>query len=387
MVKEIEYLIKHNQIIQKIYVALFSNIFKCVGLFVKKNSKQVLFQSLIGSNYGDSPKALYEEMKKDPFFEEYSYVWAFQKPEKFDVEGASKVKLNSVKYFLNALKAGVWITNVNIERGLKFKPKKTVYLNTWHGCAPLKVDGNAQKNRNDYDFSDVDIFCSNSEWWDDCFEKYFNVKPNSILRCGLPRNDTLFGVTKDEVAMLRKKYCIPDGKKVILYAPTWRESSNGSENRVIKPPININYWQENLSDEYVVLFRMHHLTTKVMNIEFNDFVRDYSGQYDINDLMKIADILITDYSSLMADFAILERPVLFFAYDYEDFFQTRGLYIRLEDLLPGCVFETENDLIEHINTIDYKAESEKVKCLLDRFVYSKADSTQKSLKALKGKLI
>ncbi len=384
--QKIEYLIKHNAFVQKAYVAVMSAGFRFVGLFIKADKRQVLFSSLIGKNYGDSPRILFEAMKADPFFDGYKYVWAFDDPNAFHVKGAEKVKLNSVKYFITALKSGVWVTNVNIERGLHFKPKKTVYLNTWHGCAPLKVDGNAQKNRNDYDFSDIDIFCSNSEWWDDCFKKYFKVKQDSILRCGMPRNDTLFGVTEDDIVALREKYNIPAGKKVILYAPTWRESNDGGESRVIKPPIDISHWQKKLSDEFVLLFRMHHLTTRVMNIGFNDFVRDFSGAYDINDLMKIADILITDYSSTLADYAILERPALLFAYDYEEYYQSRGLYIRLEELLPGCVCRTEEELMDRIKTIDYIAEGEKVKSLKGKYIYNQADSTQKSLIALKKRL-
>ena len=386
MIHRIEYIIKHNAAIQKIYIAVFSFFFKFLGLFIKVDKKQVLFQSLIGKNYGDSPRVLFDEMRSDPFFEDYRFVWAFEDPSLFDITGADTVKLNSLKYFTTALRSGVWITNTNIERGLHFKPKDTIYLNTWHGCAPLKVDGNAQKNRNDYDFSDIDIFCSNSEWWDSCFEKNFKVIKEKIIRSGMPRNDTLFHVKSDDVYKLKIKYNLPLDKKIVLYAPTWRESSDGGNSRVIKPPINIKHWEESLSKEYTVLFRMHHLTNKVMNIEFNDFVRDYSGPYDINDLMKMADVLITDYSSTLADYAILERPALLFAYDYEEYYKTRGLYMRLENLLPGCVCLDEDELIEHLKNLDYVVESEKVKRLKGRFVYSKDDSTQKCINAIKEQI-
>ena len=387
LISKIEYVIKHSVLIQKIYVFVFSAIFRVIGIFVRKNNEAILFQSLIGKNYGDSPKVLYDAIRKDDAFKGYSFYWAFDDPDSFEVDNAQKIKLNSIKYFITALKTRVWITNVNIERGLHFKPKGTIYLNTWHGCAPLKVDGNAQKNRNDYDFSDVDIFCSNSEWQDEIFVKYYRAKKESIIRCGMPRNDALYKVDLQEIEGLRKRFGIPEGKKVILYAPTWRESSNIGNDRVIKPPIDIRHWEEELAEEYVILFRMHHLTTKVMNIEYNSFVRDCSGpMYDINDLMKMADILITDYSSTLTDFAILERPVLFFAYDYEEYYKTRGLYMRLEELLPGCVCLDENELLDHIIHLDYMLVSEKVKKLKNKYVCGGEHSTEICISEIKNKL-
>ena len=386
MMKRIEYIIKHNKYVQRMYIILFSVLFRLIGRFVRVNEKQVLFQSLIGKNYGDSPRVLFEAMKRDPFFQGYSFVWAFDNPNQFKVDGASKVKLNSLRYFYVALSSGVWITNVNIERGLHFKPKRTVYLDTWHGCAPLKVDGNAQKNRNDYNFSDIDILCSNSEWQDCVFMRDYRAKKQSLMRCGMPRNDTLFNTSLEEKMKLRDKYRIPFGRKVILYAPTWREPTNAENSSIIKPPINIAYWEEQLSKEYVLIFRMHHLTNSVLNIEFNDFVRDYSGTYDINELMKMSDILITDYSSTLTDFAILERPALLFAYDYEEYYRTRGLYKRLEELLPGCVCQTQEELIKHIHEMDYEQEALKMKTLKESYVYSINNSTQKCIWALKRKI-
>ena len=383
MISKIEYLIKHNIVLQSVYVIVFSFVFRCIGLVIKTDDKVVLFQSLIGKNYGDSPKALFDKMKNDPDFKDCKFYWAFDDPEEYVVEGAEKIKLNSIKYFITALRAGIWITNVNIERGLHFKPRKTVYLNTWHGCLPIKKDGNAQKNRKDYNFGDVDILCSSSEWQDRCFIKDYKANKKSIMRCGAPRNDILFNTTEEEKNNLRKKYGIPCGKKVILYAPTWRESSDGGKSRVIKPPIHIDYWREELSDEYVVLFRMHHLTTKALKIEYDDFVRNCSGPFDINDLMKMSDVLITDYSSTLGDYAILERPAVFFAYDYEEYYKTRGLNKRLEDLLPGCVCRNENELIEKIKHMDYAEEREKVKTLKKKYIYSYNDSTDKCLKKLK----
>ena len=128
---------------------------------------------------------------------------------------------------------------------------------------------------------------------------------------------------------------------------------------------------------------MHHLTNKAMNIKFNDFVRDYSGPYDINELMMIADILITDYSSTLTDYAILERPVFLFAYDYEEYFASRGLYMRLEELLPGYIFETEVELINSIKELDINTASKAVKELKNTYVQGNGNSTVICIEMLK----
>ena len=100
MMHRIEYLLKHNKFIQGTYVFLFSLLFKFLGIFVRPNKKRIIFQSLIGKNYGDSIKVLYDSIRNNPEFEGYQYVWAFDEPDKFEVDGAKKVKLNSINYYM-----------------------------------------------------------------------------------------------------------------------------------------------------------------------------------------------------------------------------------------------------------------------------------------------
>ena len=90
----------------------------------------------------------------------------------------------------------------------------------------------------------------------------------------MPRNEELWFADENKKSAMRKKLGIPEGKKVILYAPTWRESTDGGKSYAIKPPIHFDEWQKELRDEYVVLFRAHHQTTKVLGLEYNDCVRN-----------------------------------------------------------------------------------------------------------------
>ena len=383
--KNIEYIIKHNKIIQKLYKFIFSIIFKFLSIFIRIDNKRIMFQSMIGKTYSDSPKILYEKIKNNKNFKDYKFIWAFEDPDKFDIPGATKVKLNSFSYFIESLKCKIWITNVDIERGLSYKPKKIIYLNTYHGI-PLKYIGNAQKNRNDYNYKDVDYMCSCCEFLDKIFMRDFKIKKEALAKCGMPRNDYLYNKSKEEIQRLRKKYNIPKNKKVILYAPTWRDSNDGGKNYVIKPPINIEYFRKNLEDQYVILFRMHHLTTKQLGLKFDSFVRDYSGDYDINELMMISDILISDYSATIFDYSILERPIISFAYDYKEYKENRGLYLNLEDILPNSVLKTQEEVINHILNLNFKKESEIAKKIKEKYISVDGTATDKCIKYLEEKI-
>ena len=376
MIQKLEYILKHNIFVQKAYTSIFSTCFKLLGLFLKKKPKQVLIQSLIGKNYGDSPKVLFDAMKADPHWKDYEFIWAFEDPKKFDVEGAKKIKLTSLQYYIDALRSGIWISNVSIERGLKFKPKDTISLNTWHGI-PIKVIGNSQKTRNDYDYSSVDFMCCSSRFDRDIFIRDFRIKPEAIYQCGMPRNDELYHVTEEQKKQARKELNIPNNKKVILYAPTWRDSTDGGVTFQISPPINLARWERELGEKYVLLFRMHHLTTEALGLKYNTFIRDVSQEPSINKLMIAADILISDYSATIFDFSILEKPIISFAYDLEDYGEVRGFYEKLDiDVLPGNVFRTESEVIKHIQSMNYNAECAKAKRVKEKYIHVDGHATQ-----------
>ena len=157
------YLLKHSKRIQFLYRKVMSTVFKFLGLFVTQDAKLILFSSFAGKKFNDSPKVLFDAIKNDSFFSGYKLVWAFEHPEKFNVEGGKAIKIDTLNYFLTALRAKTWICSVNIERGLSFKKKGTVYVNTWHGAGTKKI-GNACAGRKDYNFSSVDIMLVQSNF-------------------------------------------------------------------------------------------------------------------------------------------------------------------------------------------------------------------------------
>lgn len=356
----LDYLLKHNDAFYKVFNVVVSFGMKAVGLFVPIDNKMILF-SAHGRRYNDSPRSIYEFMINHPAYSGYRYVWALEDPEHVEIPGpAIKIKADTPKYFIMSMKAKYWVTCVNIERHLHYKKKNQKYLNTWHGCS-INHCGNAVPGRKDFDFRAVDYMCYESEYHKQILMRDFLAREDAMIPTGLPRNDELYYTTEYEVKCLKERLGLPLDKKVILYAPTWRDSTDNGQTYAIKPPIDVEYWEKELSDEYIVLLRTHAYTTELLGVEFNDFIRDYTSYPRINDLFKVSDILISDYSSCIADFSILERPIICFAYDYEEYCHVRGLYLDMEKDMPSGVKRTEQEVIAQIKNMNYEDECRKSK--------------------------
>ncbi|WP_298035185.1 CDP-glycerol glycerophosphotransferase family protein [uncultured Dysosmobacter sp.] len=355
MRKKLAYLIKHNSVVQLIYRNIMSTLFRFVGLFVKTDNTLVLLNSYGGEQYSDSPRVLYEKMLVDERFLQYHFVWAFESPKKFDESNCpsvhnnrtSLVMIDSPAYFITALKAKIWITNVNIERGLHFKKKSAIYLNTWHGSG-FKKSGNAIKNRNDYDLSTVDIFCCDGAYMKDIFVKWFNAKESSMLYCGRPREDELIQFTDDDRYSVRKDFGIPDNKRMILYMPTWREYG-------VKE-LDYDLWRKQLGKEYIICIRQHHFSEGKCSAFDPSYIIDMTGYPDVNKLYLAADILVSDYSSAFFDYGLLGKPMFCYGYDYERYCEDTGLFLDIEKDFPNGVIRDETKLIEAIKNIDYQSE-------------------------------
>jgi len=175
---------------------------------------------------------------------------------------------------------------------------------------------------------------------------------------------------------------IPEGKTVILYAPTWRESVDGGKSYSIKPPIHFTKWKEELGDKYVVLFRAHHQTNKVLGVYYDKFVRNVSDYSEVNDLMIAADILISDYSAISFDYSILCRPILTYAYDYDSYLAERGTYFDIDEKYPNKSCRTENELLERIKNLDYVSECKNTKKFRDKFVQYGIGATETCVKKI-----
>src|SRR5699024_1567020 len=162
-----------------------------------------------------------------------------------------------------------------------------------------------------------DYLSSPNGYSSDIFKRSF-LFDKEMLEFGYPRNDILYTRNNaKDIKKLKKKMNIPHDKKVILYAPTWRDDdfiARGKYNFSLK--LDLQDMQKRLGDEYIVILRMHYFIANALDIEpFKGFAYDFSTYDDIAELYLISDILITDYSSVFFDYANLKRPILFFTYD------------------------------------------------------------------------
>ena len=377
----IEYLLKHNSILYEGYKFLGSLSLRCAGVFLKTENDMVLFTAQ-RKRYNDSPRAIYQEMVKKGMDRSYHCVWAVDDPQKYDIPGnADVIVMDTWQYFKTALKAKYWVCSVNIERGLHFKKKKTVFLNTWH-CIPTNYMGNAVDGRKDFDWRKTDYICCSGEYEVPIIIRDCVAYEKNILRSGLPRNDILYHYTEEMKQELRHRLGIGDQKKVLLYAPTWRDSTDFGINYELKPPIDWEQWRRELEDDYVVLMRTHPYTNKLCGIEFDDFILDCSEYPDVNELLIIADVLISDYSSIMFDYSILEKPMICFGYDYDEYVKHRGFYFDLDQDLPNGIIRSDREVLDLIQSMDYKEQCGKTRELKDKYIMYGGNATDICLKAL-----
>lgn len=383
ILQKVDYILKHNKLIYSCYRTFFSLFFQFVGFFVKTDKKLILFTGH-GKRYNDSPRAIYLYLVEKGLDKEYHCVWSVDDPKKYDIPGIRKVIVTDTwEYFITALKAKYWCCCVNMERGLHFKKKSTKFLHTWHG-ASINLCGNAVGLRKDFDFGNVDYMCISGEYEREFVKRDFLVRDESIIVTGLPRNDRLFHTSEKEYISLRSKFNIPEGKKAILYAPTWRDSNDGGKHYSLVPPIDWKKWEQKLGDKYVLLLRTHPYTTEAMKLNFNDFLRDCTSYPDVNDLLLVADILISDYSSTILDYCILDRPIVCFGYDYDEYSRIRGFYYDLRVTLPSGVKYTEDEVLEYVINSNYEQECENTRKFHLDHIEAGGNATQQCVEKLLG---
>ncbi len=375
------YLLKHNATAQLLYRVIMSFVFRVLGACLRTDDRLVLFVSFMGMGFNDSPRVIYDYLQQHPAYRQYRCVWAFEHPGNFP--GLDTVRIDSFAYFKTALRARYWVTNTNIERGLRFKKKDQVYLNTWHGIA-LKHIGNDCPGRKDFNFDTVDHLVVSGDYDEKVWKSAFRADERTYLRCGMPRNEALWQADEAQKARLRARLGIPAGKRVILYAPTWRESTDGGKSYEIRPPIHFDRWERELGADTIVLFRAHHQTTKVLGVQYNDFIRNVSDYPAVNDLMIASDLLITDYSAIAFDYSILCKPILCYAYDYDSYLAQRGTYFEMDSLYPNPSCRTEEALLQRLRTLDYPAECANTRRFRDRFVQYGPGATAACVQALFG---
>ena len=350
--------LKKNPCILRTCWLVAKQVLQAIYLIIPKHKKQMLFASFGGRNFNDSPKAIYDEICRRDEFKDWELVWAFVNPETIIIPRGRKIKMDSPSFFKALLQSRVWISNSGMDRDIFLNLKNVIKVETWHGTPLKKICGDEHQNtmggkrKIKGALDNKTIRCAQSEFDQQLFQRLFHATKESILLCDLPRNDELLDYPAKKINIIRESLNIPNSKKVILYAPTYREYLwDGKGNNLIAPPIHLKKWREMLCSDYVLLFRAHYAVGTSLNIKTDDFVKDVSSYPNLNDLYAISDMMISDYSSCFFDYSILDRPMFCFAYDLEEYKEKRGLYLNLNETLPCIVHSNENTLLEDIKRV------------------------------------
>ena len=333
----------------------------------------VMFESFFGRNYSDSPKYIFEYLQKT-YPGKYKCVWVkAEKNHKLPFP-AKQVKRFSFSYFKYLGKSKYFVFNVR-PPAYFIKREDSVFLQTWHGT-PLKKLGTDMDAVFMAGGTDIVAykknFTENSKKWDyliaqnafssETFRRCFEFK-GKMLETGYPRNDIMHATpeeTAEAVKSTRAALGIPEGKKIILYAPTWRDDEwYGTGQYKFSLKLDLDKLRAELGDEYVVVLRTHYLIVDALDLDsYKGFAYNGANFDDISLLYLISDILITDYSSVFFDYANLKRPMLFFTYDLDKYRDVlRGFYFDLEELLPGPLVFTTEEIIDTIKRLPQVMES------------------------------
>lgn len=343
--------------VSKVKDIIISSIIRIFNCFPIKNNKIFLY-SYYGSQYGCSPKYISEYIIKN-YPNKYDVVWAFNDVNsKKHIEGIRKVKIMSLKYFYELCTAKVVITNFRTTETFK-KRKEQYYIQTWHSSLRLKkIEKDTEDTLPSHyvemakrDSEKLDLLISGCKFSTNIFKRAFWYD-GEIFEYGTPRNDILFEKTDDLRNKVKDKLKIDSNKKVVLYAPTFRKDNDLSVydidySRVIKK------LSEKFGGEWVFLVKLHpHLISKSEELVYGDNVLDVTSYDDIQELLGISDVLVSDYSSLMFDFALTERPCFLYIPDVDEYTKSdRKLYFDIKEL-PFISVKNNNEFVKEIDNFN-----------------------------------
>lgn len=354
-----------QEFIQVILLVIYRIFVKLLPI----NHKVILFESNHGRNYCDNPKYIYEEFIKRGLDKEYNLVWILEDTDIEILGRNKKIKRLGLKYFYYLAIAKIWIFNCR-EPEFLVKRKDCIYVQTWHGT-PLKklgldmtvmnMGGKTDLEAYKKEFYDStrkwDFIISQNKYSTEIFKSAFTFENKEIWEIGYPRNDILIeGNNADYINKLKQKLGIPNDKKVILYAPTWRDDEyHNYDWYKFSTNIDLDYMRKHLEDEYVLIIKMHYLVMDKLDVDaYRGFVYVYTPTQDIQELYLVSDILITDYSSVMFDYSMLKRPIIFYAYDLDKYKNNiRGFYFDLFEDAPGPVVTKNDELLKAIRDIEH----------------------------------
>lgn len=340
---------------------------KIIDLLPVDNNK-IIYDNFGGNGFGGNPRYINEYLQSHS---KYKSVWLTRGDQEFP-DYVKVVRINSLQAYYEASTAKMRITNI---RNSKFpkKKKSQLHLQTWHSSYGFKMCEKAIEDRlhpnyvnaAKYDGAITDAIVVDSELQKSGFQKNFWLNENVEFLCfGLPRTDLLinYSNSNDVRKLIFERFNIPEQNILVLYAPTFRDDR--SIVGYIDDFDRIKWALHSKFGKQVTIGIRFHPNAKK---EFSDLdyknIVNFTNEGNMQELEIASDILITDYSSVMFDFAILKKPVFVCATDFEIYSKTR---IKVKEYMemPFPLSFSLNDLIDDIDHFDLQAYNDKIQCYL-----------------------
>ncbi|CAL9527023.1 hypothetical protein SUDANB6_03974 [Streptomyces sp. enrichment culture] len=324
----------------------------------------VVFESHLGKQYSDSPRAIYEELRRRGVPIKAIWSYAGNRPVGFP-EDVELVRRWSWPYLRALAQAEFWIDNQGFPLKLSKRPE-TTYIQTWHGSALKRMGFDEPKYRIMPEHEQrayqraidrFDYFVVRGEHDEQTLARAYRIPEEKLLRTGYPRNDALVrardSASPDPAAQeLAERLGIRQDRPVVLYAPTFRAQENGKV-RKFEFPFDVEEFADRFGDRFTLLIRTHYLNNVTLPPSVAGRVVNVSEEPDITPVLLLSDVLITDYSSVMFDYALLQRPMVFYTYDWDEYVEnSRGTYFDLREQAPGPVADTAEELFDVLSDLD-----------------------------------
>ena len=270
---------------------------------------------------------------------------------------------------------------------------ETKVIQLWHGCGAFKKfgfsiadlifgDDRKEQLRHPYNknYSLVTVSSPEVIW---AYKEAMRIPEDSdiVKALGCSRTDVFFNdeFIKDSYNRLYEAFPQARNKKVILYAPTFRGRVARAETSDM---LDVGMFHEHFKDEYVLLFKHHPIVKNppVIEAKYSDFAMNVGSLLSIDELLCVSDICISDYSSLVFEYSLFEKPLIFFAYDLDEYFDWRGFYYDYYELAPGPITKTNAEIIDYIENIDTRFDKKAIQDFKYKFMRScDGRSTQRIL--------
>jgi CDP-glycerol glycerophosphotransferase len=321
----------------------------------------VLFVSWNGRQCTDNPLGIADELRRRGDRRERVWVvddWSVPVP-----AGDTAVLAGSQEYYEALARCRYVVSNDAMPAHFR-KRDGQIYLQTWHGT-PLKKIGfdidrprfasaAAHVGELSQDVAKWDLLLSQNPFSTPIFRRAFGFD-GEICVCGYPRDDPLGRADPAAAARTRERLGLPAGKRVVLYAPTWRDNQFYASGRYrFDLRLDLEQARRELGEDHVFLVRGHHRVADDVPGEMPPgFAVNVTAYPDIGDLFGVSDVLVTDYSAVMFDFAVTGKPILFFTYDLDAYRENlRGFYFDLEAEAPGPLLTTSGEVLDAIRNVD-----------------------------------